>query len=57
MLESRLAGGEFLAGWTFTIADCAAAPGLFYALAIHRWDEGAHPRLTSYYRCSLSSPR
>ena len=50
MLESQLAEHEFLAGGTFTIADCAAAPGLFYALAIHPWNEGAHPRLTGYYR-------
>lgn len=33
MLEAQLAANEFLAGDTFTIADCAAAPGLFYALA------------------------
>ena len=38
-LEAQLAGNELLAGDTFTIADCAAAPGLFYALAIHPWDE------------------
>ena len=50
MLESQLAGREFIAEETFTIADCAAAPGLFYALAIHPWDEGAHPQLTRYYR-------
>src|SRR5450432_823173 len=50
MLEAQLAEGEFLAGDTFTIADCAAAPGLFYALAIHPWDEDTHPQLTRYYR-------
>ncbi|MGZ6640068.1 MAG: glutathione S-transferase family protein [Solirubrobacteraceae bacterium] len=50
MLEAQLAGNEFLAGDTFTIADCAAAPGLFYALAIHPWDEDTHPQLTRYYR-------
>jgi glutathione S-transferase len=50
MLETQLAAHEFLAGDTFTIADCAAAPGLFYALAIHPWDEGTHPQLTRYYR-------
>jgi glutathione S-transferase len=49
MLEAQLAEREFLAGDTFTIADCAAAPGLFYALAIHPWDEGSHPQLTRYY--------
>lgn len=56
MLETQLAGREFLAGDTFTIADCAAAPGLFYALAIHPWDEGAHPQLTRYYRALAQRP-
>ena len=50
MLEAQLAGNQFLAGDAFTIADCAAAPGLFYALAIHPWDEGTHRHLTRYYR-------
>lgn len=50
MLDARLADSEFLAGDAFTIADCAAAPGLFYALAIHPWDEGTRPHLTRYYR-------
>jgi glutathione S-transferase len=56
MLESQLAALEFLAGDTFTIADCAAAPGLFYALAIHPWDEGTYPRLTAYYRALAQRP-
>jgi len=56
MLEARLADNEFLAGDAFTIADCAAAPGLFYALAIHPWDEGTHPRLTRYYRALARRP-
>ncbi|MFZ0041560.1 MAG: glutathione S-transferase family protein [Solirubrobacteraceae bacterium] len=56
MLESQLDGVEFLAGETFTIADCAAAPGLFYALAIHPWDEGTRPRLTRYYRALAQRP-
>ncbi len=56
MLESQLASHKFLAGATFTIADCAAAPGLFYALAVHPWDEGTHPRLTSYYRALAQRP-
>src|SRR5436305_8165241 len=42
MIEVQLAANKFLAGDTFTIADCAAAPGLFYALAIHPWDESTH---------------
>ena len=56
MLEAQLAVTEFLAGDTFTIADCAAAPGLFYALAIHPWDEIGHPRLTAYYRALAQRP-
>ncbi len=56
MLEAQLAGNEFVAGDTFTIADCAAAPGLFYALAIHPWDEITHPRLTRYYRALAQRP-
>ncbi len=56
MLETQLAANEFLAGDTFTIADCAAAPGLFYALAIHPWDEGAHMQLTRYYRALAQRP-
>jgi glutathione S-transferase len=56
MLEAQLAKHEFVAGDTFTIADCAAAPGLFYALAIHPWDEAAHPQLTRYYRALAQRP-
>jgi glutathione S-transferase len=56
MLETELAGHEFLAGDAFTIADCAAAPGLFYALAIHPWDESTHPHLTRYYHALAHRP-
>ena len=56
MLEAQLAQHDFLAGDMFTIADCAAAPGLFYALAIHPWDEAAHPQLTRYYRALARRP-
>ena len=56
MLEAQLTKHEFLAGETFTIAECAAAPGLFYALAIHPWDEGTHPQLTRYYRALAQRP-
>jgi glutathione S-transferase len=56
MLETQLAMNEFLAGDTLTIADCAAAPGLFYALAIHPWEETTHPHLTRYYRALAQRP-
>ena len=56
MLETQLGDSAFLAGDQLTIADCAAAPGLFYALAIHPWDEGSHPHLTRYYRGLAQRP-
>jgi glutathione S-transferase len=56
MLEAQLAENEFLAGDTFTIADCAAAPGLFYGLAIDPWAELTHPQLTRYYRTLARRP-
>ena len=56
MLETQLAAREFLAGDMFTIADCAAGPGLFYALAIHPWVESTHPQLTRYYRALAQRP-
>jgi glutathione S-transferase len=56
MLEAQLGAHEFLAGDRFTIADCAAAPGLFYALALHPWDGGTRPQLTRYYRALARRP-
>ncbi len=56
MFEAQLAEHDFLAGDTLTIADCAAAPGLFYGLAVHPWDAGAKPRLTRYYRAFAQRP-
>jgi glutathione S-transferase len=56
MLEAQLSANEFLAGDAFSIADCAAAPGLFYALAIDPWDDASHPDLTRYYRALARRP-
>ena len=56
MLEAQLAENEFLAGNAFTIADCAAGPGLFYAWDTDPWDEHTHPQLTRYYRALARRP-
>jgi glutathione S-transferase len=40
--------GEWLAGETFTLADCAAAPALHYADVLHPIDRAAHPALAAY---------
>jgi glutathione S-transferase len=56
VLDAQLADKAWTSGAAFTIADCAAAPALFYARAVHRWDETNHPNITRYYRELVSRP-
>jgi glutathione S-transferase len=56
VLDQQLRGSEWLAGPTFTLADCAAAPALFYARAVRRWDEDGLPDLTRYYQALSARP-
>ncbi|WP_118857913.1 glutathione S-transferase family protein [Sphingomonas mesophila] len=54
-LETNLPDGEWAVGDTFTLADCAAAPALFYA----DWVEpigGDRPRLAAYRARLLAHP-
>ena len=44
ILDGQLATNAWSAGDTFTLADCAAAPALFYPRAIHRWNDRPQPR-------------
>lgn len=55
-LDSRLAGETWLAGDTFTLADCAGAPALHYAYVVNRWDEDRLPDLTRYFETLMSRP-
>jgi glutathione S-transferase len=50
MIESELArrDGDWMCGDAFTLADCAAAPALFYANMIVPF--GRYERLAAYYR-------
>jgi glutathione S-transferase len=50
VLDAQLAGNAWIAGPEFTLADCAAAPTLFYVRVLHRWDDQARPNLARYYR-------
>jgi len=53
MLDAHLAGG----GWpSFSLADCAAAPSLFYARVVHRWDEERLSALTAYFTDVTARP-
>lgn len=50
VLDTQLAERDWAAGTAFTLADCAAAPALFYARAVHRWDQDDQANVTRYYR-------
>ena len=54
-LEGRLAGRTWAAGGDFTLADCAAAPSLFYADWTHRIGE-TFPMLRAYRARLLARP-
>lgn len=54
-LEGQLAGRTWAAGSDFTLADCAAAPSLFYADWTHRISE-AFPVLRAYRTRLLARP-
>lgn len=54
-LESHLPEQVWAAGDRFTLADCAAAPSLFYAEWVHPIPAD-HPRLTAYRARLLARP-
>jgi glutathione S-transferase len=56
VLDTQLAHNAWTAGATFTMADCAAAPALFYTRVVHRWDEEKQPNITRYYRDLVHRP-
>jgi glutathione S-transferase len=49
LLDTHLGDVSWAAGEAFTLADCAAAPALFYARVVHRWDEERLAGLTRYF--------
>ncbi|MFT4179887.1 MAG: glutathione S-transferase family protein [Thermomonas sp.] len=54
-LEGELAGRMWACGDDFTMADCAAAPSLFYADWVHRISD-AYPLLRAYRARLLARP-
>jgi glutathione S-transferase len=54
VLEERMQGREWAAGGAFGLADCAAAPSLFYAGACEPFH--AYPALRGYYERLLGRP-
>jgi glutathione S-transferase len=55
VIDSRLAVTRLAVGDTFTLADCAAAPALFYSRAVHRWGDH-HTNVARYYRDLMARP-
>lgn len=55
ILEAGMAGKTWAAGEAFTLADCAAAPGLFYAEWVHPFT-ARHPRLAAYFDRLMARP-
>jgi glutathione S-transferase len=55
LLETELAGRTWAAGETFSLADCAAAPALFYADKVAPLGE-AHPVVSAYLDRLLARP-
>jgi glutathione S-transferase len=56
VLDDHLRNGGWIAGSTFILADCAAAPALFYARVVRRWDQAALTNLTRYYEAVTARP-
>lgn len=54
LIDKRIAGRTWAAGEAFTIADCAAAPALFYADWIQPFD--AHANLAGYFKRLMARP-
>jgi glutathione S-transferase len=55
MIEQQLDGKRWIVGDAFTMADCAAAPALFYAETLVSFGD-QHVRLKQYYQRLLNRP-
>lgn len=55
MIEARMAGRTWVAGEAFSLADCAAAPALFYARTLRPFPAG-FAGLAAYYERLMERP-
>lgn len=55
MIERRMAGRTWAGGAAFGIADCAAAPSLFYAGIVAPFADG-HPETAAYFERLVARP-
>lgn len=54
VIDARMAGREWVAGDAFSLADCAAAPSLFYARTLEAF--GPHRHLAAYFERLVARP-
>jgi glutathione S-transferase len=54
-IEARMAGREWAAGDAFSLADCAAAPALFYASVVAPFG-AQHTALAAYFERLIARP-
>jgi glutathione S-transferase len=55
MVERQMSVNEWATGKAFTVADCAAVPGLFFASIVHPFGD-ARPNLAAYFERLLARP-
>jgi glutathione S-transferase len=55
MIDAQVGERDWAAGGSFTMADCAAAPALFYASIVHPFGR-AHGNLAAYFERLLARP-
>jgi glutathione S-transferase len=55
MIDRQLADSEWAVGSSFSMADCAAAPGLFYAGIVHPFPQGLG-NLSAYFERLMARP-
>jgi glutathione S-transferase len=55
MIDKQISAGEWAAGREFTMADCAAAPALFYASIVHPFED-THRHVAAYRDRLLGRP-
>lgn len=56
VLDGRLADRAWLAGTSFTLADCSAVGALFYGWVTEPWDAERLPHLTRYCQALFARP-
>ncbi len=56
LIDERLEPGAWAAGGSFGLADCSAAPSLFYARIVRPWDRERLASLSAYFERLLARP-